>query len=150
MGVHRAAPIMALFRGAGPGRLRRVSLALRWPCRRRFSHTALEELYGKLWPLRTDASPFEARVKDEAETAWVKPKLAAEVKFAEWTQAGEMRKPTYLGLREHERAEDVVVEETKFIPKHAKVRLGPTTPNASSAMRLDSTSSAARSLTLPS
>jgi bifunctional non-homologous end joining protein LigD len=39
-----------------------------------FSHTVLEDLHGKLWPLRTDASPFKQRVKDEAVTTWVKPK----------------------------------------------------------------------------
>jgi bifunctional non-homologous end joining protein LigD len=76
-----------------------------------FSHAVLEELYGKLWPLRTGASPFKQRVKDEAVTTWVKPKLVAEVKFAEWTKAGEMRHPAYLGLREDKRPEDVVQEK---------------------------------------
>jgi hypothetical protein len=61
-------------------------------------------------PLRTEASPFKARVKDEAVTTWVKPKLLEEVKFAEWTKAGEMRQPAHLGLREDKRAEDVVEE----------------------------------------
>jgi bifunctional non-homologous end joining protein LigD len=76
-----------------------------------FSHAVLEELHGKLWPLRTEASPFKQRVKDEAATTWVKPKLVAEVKFSEWTKAGEMRHPSYLGLREDKRAEDVVEEK---------------------------------------
>jgi bifunctional non-homologous end joining protein LigD len=76
-----------------------------------FSHAALEELHSKLWPLRTDASPFNGRVKDEAVTTWVKPKLVAEVRFAEWTKAGEMRHPAYVGLREDKRAEDVVQEK---------------------------------------
>ena len=44
-------------------------------------------------------------------TTWVKPKLVAEVKFTEWTTAGEMRHPVFLGLREDKRAEDVVREE---------------------------------------
>jgi bifunctional non-homologous end joining protein LigD len=50
------------------------------------------------------------RVKDEAVTTWVKPKLVAEVKFTEWTAAGEMRHPAYLDLREDKRPEDVVRE----------------------------------------
>jgi bifunctional non-homologous end joining protein LigD len=53
----------------------------------------------------------KARVKDEPVTTWVKPKLVAEVKFTEWTAAGEMRHPTFLGLREDKRAEDVVLEK---------------------------------------
>jgi ATP-dependent DNA ligase len=50
----------------------------------------LEELYGKLIPLKTTKSPFASKVKDEAVTTWVKPSLVAEVKFTEWTTAGEM------------------------------------------------------------
>ena len=36
-----------------------------------------------------------------------------EVKFTEWTSAGEMRHPVFLGLREDKRAEDVVLEKEK-------------------------------------
>ncbi|HZZ59741.1 MAG TPA: non-homologous end-joining DNA ligase [Roseiarcus sp.] len=75
-----------------------------------FSHAALKELYDRLSPLRADASPFKAKVKDEAVTTWVKPRLVAEIKFTEWTDGGEMRHPAYLGLREDKRAEDVVRE----------------------------------------
>ena len=78
-----------------------------------FSHAALEELHGKLAPLQTAKSPFAARVKDEAVTTWVKPKLVAEIKFTEWTSAGEMRHPVYLGLRADKRAEDVTREVEK-------------------------------------
>ena len=78
-----------------------------------FSHAALKELYDKLMPLRVAASPFKGRVKDDATTTWVKPKLVAEVKFTEWTEAGEMRHPAYLGLREDKRAEDVVEEKER-------------------------------------
>jgi bifunctional non-homologous end joining protein LigD len=35
----------------------------------------LEKLYGKLSKLRTSSSPFAVRVKDEAVTTWVKPRL---------------------------------------------------------------------------
>ena len=61
--------------------------------------------------LRTDRSPFKQRVKDEAVTTWVKPKLVAEVKFTEWTAAGEMRHPAFLGVREDKRPQDVVREK---------------------------------------
>lgn len=76
-----------------------------------FSHATLRELYKRLLPLRADRSPFKERGKDEAATTWVKPKLVAEVKFTEWTAAGEMRHPVFLGLREDKRAEDVVREK---------------------------------------
>jgi bifunctional non-homologous end joining protein LigD len=78
-----------------------------------FTHATLKELHGKLLPLRTASSPFKERVKDEAVTTWVKPRLVAEVKFSEWTTAGEMRHPVFLGLRADKRAEDVVREKEK-------------------------------------
>jgi bifunctional non-homologous end joining protein LigD len=76
-----------------------------------FTHAALRDLHGRLWPLRTTRSPFKQRVKDEALTTWVKPKLVAEVKFTEWTSAGEMRHPAMLGLREDKEAKDVLQEK---------------------------------------
>jgi bifunctional non-homologous end joining protein LigD len=75
-----------------------------------FSHRTLEELHSKLMPLKSAKSPFPAKVKDEAVTTWVKPSLVAEVKFTEWTKAGEMRHPVYLGLRGDKQAKDVVRE----------------------------------------
>jgi bifunctional non-homologous end joining protein LigD len=76
-----------------------------------FSHASLQELHAKLLPLTTSRSPFTTRVKDETVTTWVKPKLVAEVKFTEWTSAGEMRHPVFLGLRQDKRAEEVSRED---------------------------------------
>jgi len=81
-----------------------------------FSHAMLEELYAKMVSLRTIKSPFRQRVKDEALTTWVKPKLVAEVKFTEWTSGGEMRHPAFLGLREDKRPLNVVLEREKHAP----------------------------------
>jgi bifunctional non-homologous end joining protein LigD len=75
-----------------------------------FSHARLGELHSKLVKVRASSSPFASRVKDEAVTTWVKPRLVAEVKFTEWTPAGEMRHPVFLGLREDMRAGEVVLE----------------------------------------
>jgi bifunctional non-homologous end joining protein LigD len=64
-----------------------------------------------MMPLRATKSPFTQRIKDEALTTWVKPKLVAEVKFTEWTSGGEMRHPAFLGLRDDKKALDVVLEK---------------------------------------
>ena len=77
----------------------------------------LEELHAKLWLPRTDKSPFQRRVEDEAVTTWVKPKLVAAVKFTEWTSAGQMRHPAFLGLREDKNPEDVILEKEARFPK---------------------------------
>ena len=68
-------------------------------------------LHARTLPLRTDKSPFKQRVKDQATTTWVKPRLVAEVKFTEWTAAGEMRHPAFLGLRDDKKPKDVVLEK---------------------------------------
>ena len=78
-----------------------------------FSRTMLADLYDKLSSLRTDSSPFKEHVKHEKATTWVKPRLVAEVKFTEWTAAGEMRHPAFIGLREDKRPEEVVREKEK-------------------------------------
>jgi bifunctional non-homologous end joining protein LigD len=63
--------------------------------------------------LKVRRSPFQAKVKDEAVTTWVKSALVAEVKFAEWTGAGELRQPVYLSLRSDKRAGDIVGEKDR-------------------------------------
>ena len=87
-----------------------------------FSHAMLKELHGKLDPLRTESSPFKQRVKEEASTTWVKPKLVAEVKFTEWTSDGETRHPAFLGLREDKKATDVILEEEAHRTDQAVIR----------------------------
>jgi bifunctional non-homologous end joining protein LigD len=64
-------------------------------------------------PLITKVKPVAAKVPNEANTSWVKPKLVAEVKFTEWTAAGEMRHPVFLGLRTDKRATEVTREMPK-------------------------------------
>ncbi|WP_370157297.1 non-homologous end-joining DNA ligase [Bradyrhizobium ottawaense] len=77
-----------------------------------FSHQVLGELHGKLLKLKTAKSPFPGKVKDEQVTTWVRPRLVAEVKFAEWTSKGELRQPIYLGLRSDKKAKHVVREKS--------------------------------------
>jgi len=59
---------------------------------------SLGDLAARLAPIRSDASPFAdaPRMKD---ATWVKPKLVAQVAFAEWTADGKLRQPVFLGLR---------------------------------------------------
>ena len=82
-----------------------------------FSHAMLKKLHAKLSPLRARSSPFKQRIKDEAVTTWVKPKLVAEVRF---TDAGEIRHPAFLGLREDKKPKDVVLETDARPPSAAR------------------------------
>ena len=45
---------------------------------------------------------------------WLKPKLVAQIKFAEWTQDGRLRQPVFLGLRKDKPAKAVVREKAAF------------------------------------
>jgi bifunctional non-homologous end joining protein LigD len=78
-----------------------------------FTQTSLRELHDKLVPLITKVKPVAAKVPSEAGTTWVKPKLVAEVRFIEWTAAGEMRHPVFLGLRTDKKATEVTRETPK-------------------------------------
>jgi bifunctional non-homologous end joining protein LigD len=73
----------------------------------------LRSLHAKLVPLITKVKPIAEKVPDAANTTWVKPKLVAEVKFTEWTTAGEMRHPVFLGLRTDKKATEVAREVPK-------------------------------------
>jgi bifunctional non-homologous end joining protein LigD len=76
-----------------------------------FDQAALKSFYETMQPLRTDKKPFDQKVKNEAATTWLIPKLVGEVKFTEWTSESEMRHPVFLGLRTDKRAADVIREQ---------------------------------------
>ena len=62
-------------------------------------------------PLETTATPFDTPVKPlPPGTHWVRPALVAQGGFAEWTAAGRMRQPRFLGLREDKAAGAAVRE----------------------------------------
>lgn len=46
----------------------------------------------------------------ERATPWVRPELVAQIGFTEWTRAGLLRHPRFLGLRDDKRPADVVRE----------------------------------------
>jgi bifunctional non-homologous end joining protein LigD len=67
----------------------------------------------KLDALARDSTPFAVKPKDPGlrRAVWAKPKLVGEVAFTEWTDEGSVRHPSFQGLREDKKAEEVVREE---------------------------------------
>jgi bifunctional non-homologous end joining protein LigD len=67
-----------------------------------FTERSLEELSGKLTPLRRESSPLEdpPRGAEARGVTWVEPRLVAEVEFSEFTGDGRLRHPRFKGLRE--------------------------------------------------
>jgi DNA ligase D-like protein (predicted ligase) len=69
-------------------------------------HT-LELLARKLAPLHRRTSPFAPGPVPAGEVHWVTPKLVAQIGFGEWTEAGLLRHPRFLGLRDDKSAREV-------------------------------------------
>jgi bifunctional non-homologous end joining protein LigD len=64
----------------------------------------------KLSPLRRSTSPFVDAPRSAGVATWVKPLLVAQVRYNEMTEAGILRQPSFLGLRDDKAARDVRLE----------------------------------------
>jgi DNA ligase D-like protein (predicted ligase) len=72
-----------------------------------YDRKTLEHLYRRLAPLERRTSPFAAGPTPTGAVHWVSPRLVAQVGFAEWTSAGLLRHPRFLGLRDDKAAAEV-------------------------------------------
>ena len=71
------------------------------------------ELKKKLDRMVVDKRPFAQIPKDPGlrRAVWTEPKLVGEVAFTEWTDEGVIRHPSFQGLREDKKPQEVVREE---------------------------------------
>ncbi|HXC77691.1 MAG TPA: non-homologous end-joining DNA ligase [Candidatus Acidoferrum sp.] len=74
-----------------------------------FSDAMLEKLAALMGPLEVDKSPFDAGAPPR-KAHFVKSKLVAEFEFVEWTRSGQLRAPSFKGLRADKPASQVVRE----------------------------------------
>jgi bifunctional non-homologous end joining protein LigD len=77
-----------------------------------FTDATRQELLRKLTPLARKSTPFCAPLS-RAETTlahFVRPSIVGEVQFAEWTNDGNLRQPSWRGLRSDKSASEVVRE----------------------------------------
>jgi bifunctional non-homologous end joining protein LigD len=77
-----------------------------------FTAAARQELLRRLAPLARKSTPFSAPLS-RAETTlahFVRPTIVGEVQFAEWTNDGNLRQPSWRGLRSDKNANEVVRE----------------------------------------
>jgi bifunctional non-homologous end joining protein LigD len=108
-----------------------------------FTQQSLRDLYKLLEPLEQKTSPFSqppAGVAARGVIHWVKPKVAAEVVLAEWTDDGLLSHPSFRGIREDKDPTEI----TREVPAEERVlearpsanddrSEGPTMPPASAA-----------------
>jgi len=71
------------------------------------------EIQKKLDRISQPLMCFKVKPKDPGLRGahWAKPQLVAEVEFAEWTDEGSVRHPSFQGLREDKKAQGIVREE---------------------------------------
>ncbi|WP_027862318.1 non-homologous end-joining DNA ligase [Marmoricola sp. URHB0036] len=75
-----------------------------------FSQAVLRALHDRLTSIEVDESPCTKGKLPSKGVHWARPELVAQVAFTEWTTAGQLRHPRYLGLRDDKSADDVVRE----------------------------------------
>jgi bifunctional non-homologous end joining protein LigD len=81
-----------------------------------FTEAELDRLADMLRPLERDDSPFApGGPKIPRGAVFADPELVAEVEFREWTDGGQLRAPSYKGLRDDKPAELVVREEANAV-----------------------------------
>ena len=76
-----------------------------------FDEKTLTSLAKVFKPLETKKNPFHGEVEALRKVTWLKPKLVAEIEFAEWTLGAEgsgpkLRAPVFLGLRDDKAPEE--------------------------------------------
>jgi bifunctional non-homologous end joining protein LigD len=76
-----------------------------------YSTATLRQLSEQLGKLETSKCPFVAGAPPSRGVHWVQPKLVAQVAFGEWTAAGKLRQPRFLGLRFDKAPAQVVREK---------------------------------------
>ena len=72
-----------------------------------YDAATLRRLDRALAPLARRTSPFAPGPVPAGEVHWVTPKLVAQIGFSEWTTAGLLRHPRFLGLRDDKAAKEV-------------------------------------------
>ena len=89
-----------------------------------FNADLIEELMERMEPLSVDKAPVEVPRADRKGAHWIAPKLVAEIAFAEFTDDGVLRHPSFMGLREDKPASKVVREVPKHLTKSEKTKSG--------------------------
>jgi bifunctional non-homologous end joining protein LigD len=84
-----------------------------------YSDKTLNQLHSRLERLQQPKPPFSNPPKGAAvrKVHWVRPELVAQVQFTGWTRDGILRHPSFQGLREDKRPDEVRKEEPAEAPK---------------------------------
>jgi bifunctional non-homologous end joining protein LigD len=103
-----------------------------------FSNDQLAQLRRRLDRTRRTGSSFDppAQLRSAEKPIWVKPTLVVQVRFAEWTAAGLLRQPLFLGVREDKPARDVRAPEAEASLLRTPRADAKSNPSARTAIKL--------------
>jgi bifunctional non-homologous end joining protein LigD len=73
-----------------------------------FTQQSLKTLHKKLMQNMTDKNPFTIEPPKVKNITWVKPILVGEIEFIEWTNEGNLRHPSFKGLRSDKLARNIM------------------------------------------
>jgi bifunctional non-homologous end joining protein LigD len=82
-----------------------------------FDTQMLKDLAETMAPLAQDKSAAEVPRAEARGAKWIKPKLVAEIAFAQFTGDGRVRHASFLGLRQDKKAKDVKPERASPSPQ---------------------------------
>jgi bifunctional non-homologous end joining protein LigD len=75
-----------------------------------FNENSLKNIRKLLNKYKTDKAPFKVLPISIDEVTWVVPKIIVEVEFTEWTRSGVLRHPSFKGLRNDKRPNEIIKE----------------------------------------
>jgi bifunctional non-homologous end joining protein LigD len=82
-----------------------------------FTSQSLRDVHRELAKRKSDDPPFvnPPRGYEARGVTWAKPELVAEVEFTEWTEDGQLRHPSFQGLRE-DKSPTAITREDEVMP----------------------------------
>jgi len=90
-----------------------------------FDDRSLKSVKAKLEALRTKTCPFVEKPEVNAPVTWVKPEIAVELKYQQWTEDGSLRAPVFLRVRDDIDAKTVKRVESAAPSKKAARKSDP-------------------------
>ncbi|WP_370172632.1 DNA ligase D [Sphingobium abikonense] len=84
-----------------------------------FNADMMQDLAEEMTPLAVEKPALEVPKGDARGARWIKPRLVAEIAFAEFTGEGRVRHASFLGLRTDKKAKEVTPEKPSTMPKAA-------------------------------
>ena len=91
-----------------------------------FDADLMDQIMERMKPLEVDKAALDVPRVERKGAHWLKPRLVAEIAFAEFTDDGILRHPSFVGLREDKPASEVVREVPKHLAKPKRKKPGTT------------------------